>query len=276
VRKHGKDGLIVIGVHDANRGWDKAPAAHRSKQMAYSIGLDNGGTSARAWGVSFWPTYAVIDRKGVVRAVGLRPDAVEQVATKLLAEKPEGPAPTPASTVAGTSVDANWLEGTASARQRLDALAAAPDAPALAVTNWINSPPLQLEALAGKVILLDFFTPTREASMRAMRRNNELFERHRADGLIVIGVCHTDAADRVAAAADRLKIAYPLAVDSGRRTSEAYRVDNYPDSYLIDRAGRLRIADCKEAKVEDAVKVLLAEPAPAAAPTEPPAKPAAD
>ena len=39
------------------------------------------------WRVSWWPTYAVIDRKGIVRGVGLRPDHVGDAIEKLLAEK---------------------------------------------------------------------------------------------------------------------------------------------------------------------------------------------
>jgi hypothetical protein len=36
--------------------------------------------------VAYYPTYAVIDRKGIVRAIGLQPDYVETVVQKLLAE----------------------------------------------------------------------------------------------------------------------------------------------------------------------------------------------
>jgi hypothetical protein len=47
-------------------------------------------------------------------------------------------------------------------------------------------------------------------------------------------------------------------------TNKAWKVDSYPDYYLIDRAGRLRVADCKNNKIEDAIKALLAESAPTA------------
>jgi hypothetical protein len=33
-----------------------------------------------------YPTYAVIDRKGILRSIGLQPHNVEKVVTKLLAE----------------------------------------------------------------------------------------------------------------------------------------------------------------------------------------------
>ena len=34
----------------------------------------------------YYPTYAIIDRKGIVRAIGLQPQHVETVVQKLLAE----------------------------------------------------------------------------------------------------------------------------------------------------------------------------------------------
>ena len=55
---------------------------------------------------------------------------------------------------------------------------------------------------------------------------------------------------------------YPVAVDHRGRTVEEYRVDSYPDYYLIDRAGILRYADIADNELERAVKELLAEEPP--------------
>jgi len=40
----------------------------------------------KAWAVQYYPTYAIIDRTGIVRVVGLQPGHVEEVVQKLLAE----------------------------------------------------------------------------------------------------------------------------------------------------------------------------------------------
>jgi hypothetical protein len=61
------------------------------------------------------------------------------------------------------------------------------------------------------------------------------------------------------------QVRYPVAADTTGATGKAYKVDGYPDYYFIDRAGKLRIADCKNASVEDAIKALLAEQGPTAA-----------
>src|SRR5688572_10766575 len=59
------------------------------------------------------------------------------------------------------------------------------------------------------------------------------------------------------------KITYAVAIDVDGQTETAFAVDSHPDYYLIDRAGNLRIADLANKAVDDAVAVLLAEPAPA-------------
>ena len=57
-------------------------------KINYPVAIDDdGGPSARAWKVVFWPTYAVIDHHGIVRAAGLNPTHVESVVTALIAER---------------------------------------------------------------------------------------------------------------------------------------------------------------------------------------------
>ncbi len=80
------EGLAFIGVHDSKRGTERIPAVINAKAITYPIAIDDGGVSTAAWKVRFWPTYSVVDRKGVVRASGLMPQYVEPVVKKLLAE----------------------------------------------------------------------------------------------------------------------------------------------------------------------------------------------
>ena len=88
VKKHENDGLMFIGVHESNRGTEKMAAMAKDKKINYPLSVDNSNKTTRAYNVSFFPTYVVIDRKGVIRAAGLAPNAVGNVGEKLLAEKP--------------------------------------------------------------------------------------------------------------------------------------------------------------------------------------------
>lgn len=85
--KYKEKGLVLIGVHDSARGSEKMPSMAKEKGLNYPLAVDKDGVSTKAYHVSFWPTYVVIDRKGIVRAAGLTPDSVEKVVTKLLDEK---------------------------------------------------------------------------------------------------------------------------------------------------------------------------------------------
>ena len=86
MRDHAADGLVILGIHDAARGAENISAAVDANKINYPLAVDDGGESAKAWSVGFWPTYAVVDRRGTVRAVGLQPKHVAAVVQKLLAE----------------------------------------------------------------------------------------------------------------------------------------------------------------------------------------------
>lgn len=86
VKDYGKQGFVIVGVHDAKRGADKMAAMAKDKKLNYPLAVDDGGKSTKAWNVQFWPSYFVIDRKGTIRAAGLDPDFVDKVVKKVLAD----------------------------------------------------------------------------------------------------------------------------------------------------------------------------------------------
>ncbi len=247
VARYADKGVVVIGIHDSKRGWQRIPKVIRQKKISYPIAIDK-GASVRAWKVSFWPTYAVVDRKGIVRAIGLVPNSVEKVVQKILTEtvQPQNPK--------------QWLEGTAASRRRFEKLMDAGAPPPIQATEWINTGPLELEDLKGSVVLLTFWDPSRRASIRGLRENIILHQRYSGEGLVIIAVCRQKGRHEPAELIERMRIPYAVCMDDEMTTTESYLVNSYPDYFLIDRAGKLRIADCKDARVEDAVLFLLGEP----------------
>jgi len=91
--------------------------------------------------------------------------------------------------------------------------------------------------------------------------NNELQKKYADKGLVIIGIHSPNDAQTMADGVKRHGIAFPVAADTSGKTVEAYRVNGYPDYYFIDRAGNLRIVDCANGKVEQAIELLLSEPA---------------
>ena len=80
--------------------------------------------------------------------------------------------------------------------------------------------------------------------------------------LVIIGVCHTRGAEKMNSVVKGRGIKYPVCADRFGITTSAYKVDSFPDYYLIDRQGKLRIADCKTESLEEAIKILLSEKTP--------------
>jgi thiol-disulfide isomerase/thioredoxin len=81
-----RENLVVVGVCGSDRGQARMEAVAESLDVRFPVGRDADNESAAAWRVVFWPTYGVVDRSGIVRAVGLRPDRVDSVVVRLLQE----------------------------------------------------------------------------------------------------------------------------------------------------------------------------------------------
>jgi thiol-disulfide isomerase/thioredoxin len=84
--KYKGQGLVIIGVCTSDRGQEYMEQVVKDRGIEYPTAQDPSLASENAWKVHYYPTYAVIDRKGVVRAIGLQPDFVEPVIKRLLAE----------------------------------------------------------------------------------------------------------------------------------------------------------------------------------------------
>jgi thiol-disulfide isomerase/thioredoxin len=87
IAKHYADkGVLVIGACGGG-GEEKMEATARQHNIEYPTAKVS-KDSTQKWNVRWWPTYAVIDRKGNVRALGIKPDYVEKVVEAIIAEQP--------------------------------------------------------------------------------------------------------------------------------------------------------------------------------------------
>jgi thiol-disulfide isomerase/thioredoxin len=112
-------------------------------------------------------------------------------------------------------------------------------------SEWINSEPLDLEKLRGKVVLVEFWTFECINCLRSSEWVKKIAAEKGADGLTVIGV-HTPELPQervvanVRAAVKRLGITYPVMIDGDFSYWNAMRNRYWPAFYLIDRQGKLR------------------------------------
>jgi len=131
--------------------------------------------------------------------------------------------------------------------------------PALDVRSWRNSDPFRLEDQRGKVVVLVFWSLASEPSVAAFASWNALQERE--SDLVLLGIHVPDRADELPKFVEAQGLTFPLCVDNGG-TFRAYAADSFPDYYLIDRRGNLRVADLADDSLAPALRVLLAEPDP--------------
>lgn len=97
----------------------------------------------------------------------------------------------------------------------------------------------------------------------------DLAARYGDQGLVLIGVHTANGGERMATFVKEQGIDYPVAIDRpGKPTVSAFAVDSFPDYYVVDRAGKVRIADLQNGALEATVQALLAEPAPSTLPAE--------
>lgn len=151
-------------------------------------------------------------------------------------------------------------EGMGDKRTAKDALEGKPP-PALEAKDWLNTDgqPLKLADLRGKVVVLDFWGVWCAPCREAMPKMRKLYDEHRRDGLVIIGVHTTRVGEKMAEYVKTEKLPWPVCIDVDGKSVKAYLVDSYPDYYLIDRAGNLRVADLANRDLERAVRILLKE-----------------
>jgi thiol-disulfide isomerase/thioredoxin len=112
-------------------------------------------------------------------------------------------------------------------------------------TEWLNTQPLTMDQLRGKVVVVEFWTYTCINWRRTLPYVRAWSERYRPQGLVVIGV-HTPEfgfekdVGNVRRAVREIGIAFPVAVDSDYTIWTAFRNQYWPALYFVDAGGRIR------------------------------------
>lgn len=113
------------------------------------------------------------------------------------------------------------------------------------IIHWLNSDPLTMQSLRGKVVLIDFWTYSCINCLRTLPHVTSWYDTYKDQGLVVIGVHAPEFAfeqnsDNVARAITQNGIHYPVAQDNNYGTWNAFGNQYWPAEYLIDAEGRIR------------------------------------
>jgi cytochrome c biogenesis protein CcdA/thiol-disulfide isomerase/thioredoxin len=135
------------------------------------------------------------------------------------------------------------------------------------IQDWINSKPLTIAQLKGKVVLVDFWTYTCINCIRSLPYVEGWYHEYQKDGLVVIGVeapefSYEKIPSNVEAAVKQDGLTYPIAIDGNLDTWNAYHNEYWPADYLIDRNGNVRreyFGEGEYSQTEQAIRSLLSQ-----------------
>jgi DsbE subfamily thiol:disulfide oxidoreductase len=124
-------------------------------------------------------------------------------------------------------------------RQETGGAATNKPAPAFELPLLSGNGELALKSLRGKAVVLNFWAswcgPCRDESPYLA----QLWRSNRGRGLAVVGVNEEDLSSDARRFARRYGLAYPVVRDKSGAVRDAYGLMGYPESFVIDRRGRI-------------------------------------
>jgi thiol-disulfide isomerase/thioredoxin len=135
------------------------------------------------------------------------------------------------------------------------------------VTGYINTKPINLSDLKGKVVLVDFWTYSCVNCIRTIPYLVDWNEKYADKGLVIVGVHAPEFEfekniDNVKTAVEKFGIKYPIIQDNDKGTWNAYENRYWPQKYIVDNEGFIRydhIGEGGYAETEKVIQSLLQE-----------------
>lgn len=133
--------------------------------------------------------------------------------------------------------------------------------------EWLNSQPLTLAELKGKVVLIDFWTYSCINCQRTMPYLRNWWSKYQDQGLVIIGVHSPEfefekSLANLTKASKDFDLQYPIVQDNDFATWRAYDNRYWPAKYLIDKDGFIRYTHFGEGdydETEQMIQTLLKE-----------------
>ena len=129
------------------------------------------------------------------------------------------------------------------------------------INNWLNSSPLRMSDLRGKVVMVNFWTYGCYNCVNTLPHVTKLHAKYKDKGLVIVGV-HTPefpferSLSNVQAALKRHGIEYPVAQDNDSATWNAYRNRYWPAQYIVDQNGKIVYAHAGEGAYDEIEKTI--------------------
>lgn len=109
---------------------------------------------------------------------------------------------------------------------------------------WLNSPPLTMKSLEGKIVLVDFWTYSCINCQRTLPYLKKWWDKYQKSGFVLIGVHSPEFEfekdpDNVKEALKKYQVDWPVVLDNKMEIWNSYANHYWPAKYLVDHQGKI-------------------------------------
>ncbi|MEP6807943.1 MAG: TlpA disulfide reductase family protein, partial [Chloroflexota bacterium] len=99
--------------------------------------------------------------------------------------------------------------------------------------------PVRLAELRGRPVIVNFWASWCGPCVEEFPLLTDAATAHRADGLVVVGIVYQDRSEAAREFVGRMGATWTAAMDPGDRVAARYGIVGPPDTFFIDRSGRI-------------------------------------
>ena len=134
--------------------------------------------------------------------------------------------------------------------------------PAFKIDSVNGQGKIDLAALKGKVVIVDFWATWCEPCKKSFPKLQDLSTKYKASGLEIVGISEDEDNKGIADFGKTYGAKFPLGWDNGKAVADKWKPPNMPSSYIVDKTGVVRFVhmgyhDGEENEIEKEVKSLL-------------------
>ena len=105
--------------------------------------------------------------------------------------------------------------------------------------SQLDGEPFTLSKLRSQIVVVNFWASWCAECHTEQSALNETWQRFRDSGVVVVGVNFEDTTDDAIDYIRKAGVSYPVVEDSDSRTALAYGLRGIPETFVIDRTGRI-------------------------------------
>ena len=107
--------------------------------------------------------------------------------------------------------------------------------------NTLTRGELSLEEYKGKVVLVNFWASWCAPCIQEIPHLNELYNKTSRNDFEILAIAVNDNLDSLNKTAQNMHMQFPILLDSNAQVSVKYKVNGFPESFLIDKTGDLAL-----------------------------------